>query len=92
MERYSGAAAALVVAGAFWSVLHPPSAQLLRCLAAAAPVWAGYAETARACATRRVPPGPAVRRLCPAVSDIPSANSPKPLELWQGLDISYTLS
>ncbi len=42
---------------AFWSVLHPPSYHLLRCIAAALPVWAGYAETARACATNRIPQG-----------------------------------
>ncbi|KAK9908907.1 hypothetical protein WJX75_004527 [Coccomyxa subellipsoidea] len=58
VDRYSAAAAGLVVAASFWSVLHPPSYHLLRCIAAAMPVWAGYAETARACASGRVPDGP----------------------------------
>ncbi|CAL8461811.1 g1342 [Coccomyxa elongata] len=58
VERYSAAAAGLVVAASFWSVVHPPSYHLLRCIAAALPVWAGYAETARACASGRVPDGP----------------------------------
>lgn len=57
IERYSTAAAGLLVAAAFWSVLHPPSYHLLRCIAAAMPVYAGYAETARACATNRIPEG-----------------------------------
>ena len=57
IERYSTAAAGLLVTAAFWSVLHPPSYHLLRCIAAALPVWAGYAETARACATNRIPQG-----------------------------------
>ncbi len=61
VERYSAAAAGLVVAASFWSVVHPPSYHLLRCIAAALPVWAGYAETARACASGRVPDGPPVR-------------------------------
>lgn len=61
VERYSAAAAGLVVAASFWSVLHPPSYHLLRCIAAALPVWAGYAETARACASARLPDGPPVR-------------------------------
>jgi hypothetical protein len=65
VERYSSAAAGLVVAAAFWSVLHPPSYHLLRCMASALPVWAGYAHTARACATGRVPSGPAVSALPP---------------------------
>ncbi len=60
VERYSSAAAGLVVAASFWSVLHPPSYHLLRCIAAALPVWAGYAETSRACASGRVPDGPPV--------------------------------
>ena len=46
---------------AFWSVLHPPSYHLLRCIAAALPVWAGYAETARACATNSIPQGAKVK-------------------------------
>ena len=57
VERYSTAAAGLVVVAAFWSVVHPPSYHLLRCIAAAMPIYAGYAETARACATNRIPPG-----------------------------------
>ncbi len=57
IERYSTAAAGLLVAAAFWSVLHPPSYHLLRCIAAALPVYAGYAETARSCATNRIPEG-----------------------------------
>ena len=60
VERYSAAAAGLVVAASFWSVAHPPSYHLLRCIAAALPVWAGYTETARACASGRVPDGPPV--------------------------------
>ena len=55
--QYSTAAAGLVVVAAFWSVLHPPSYHLLRCIAAAMPIYAGYAETARACATNRRPEG-----------------------------------
>ena len=55
VERYSTAAAGLLVVAAFWSVVHPPSYHLLRCIAAAMPIYAGYAETARACATKRIP-------------------------------------
>ena len=66
IERYSTAAAGLLVAAAFWSVLHPPSYHLLRCIAAALPVYAGYAETARSCATNRIPEGAKVLlRPCP---------------------------
>lgn len=61
VERYSAAAAALVVTATVWSVLHPPSYHLLRCIAAAMPVWAGYAQTARACAIGNVPDGAPVR-------------------------------
>lgn len=56
-ERTSGAAAALATAVAFWSVLHPPSADVLRALAAAIPVVAGYAETVRSTALGHVPAG-----------------------------------
>ena len=68
VERYSSAAAGLVVAAAFWSVLHPPSYHLMRCVAAALPVWAGYAQTARETALGRVPSGPAVRECSPPAS------------------------
>lgn len=56
-ERTSGAAAALATAAAFWSVLHPPSYAVLRCLAAAIPVAIGYQETARNSALGLLAPG-----------------------------------
>ena len=74
IERYSTAAAGLVVVAAFWSVVHPPSYHLLRCIAAAMPIYAGYAETARACATNRIPEGAKVPGLLP--HPLPSITGP----------------
>jgi len=72
-ERTSGAAAALATAAAFWSVLHPPSYEVLRALAAAIPVAAGFAETARSCALGRLAPGAQVGARARASSAAPEA-------------------
>ena len=82
IERYSTAAAGLLVAAAFWSVLHPPSYHLLRCIAAALPVYAGYAETARSCATNRIPEGAKVLlRLSPCKDCVSAVSLSMPLPL-----------
>jgi hypothetical protein len=80
-ERTSGAAAALATAAAFWSVLHPPSYEVLRALAAAIPVAAGFAETARSCALGRLAPGAQVGARARASSAVPEAGC-RHLDPW----------
>ena len=46
-EQVCQPAAALAVAGLIWACAHPASFHIVKCLAAAIPVQAGYASTTR---------------------------------------------